>query len=62
MAVPVLQLNCPRCGLPLTYVVTKVDGTHIYVCDGHQEFCLSPDGYLRGGVGEYGQSARPAAN
>ena len=58
---PELRLNCPRCGVPLVYVITLADGTHIYVCDAHGEHRLSPDGYLRGGSGPYGRS-QPSTN
>ena len=55
---PDLPLKCPRCGERLTYVTTRADETHIYVCSVHSEYQLSPSGYLRGGVGPYGRAAK----
>lgn len=57
---PRLRLNCPRCGVPLVYVLTTTEGQntdHVYICDQHGEYRLAlADGRLRGGSGPYGRS------
>ena len=57
-----LPLNYPRCGVPLIYVVTDNDGSHVYVCDVHGEHRLSQDGFLRGGTGAYGRLTNAATD
>jgi hypothetical protein len=41
-----VQLNCPLCGAPMSYI--ESDGaTHIYRCLRHSLLILGPDGIFR---------------
>jgi hypothetical protein len=43
---PGVTMNCPLCGVRLTYLRTEED-THIYHCLRHGALMLSPDGRMR---------------